>query len=697
MTLVPFGEYRPDISTYNTNFSGLISNVIPRGDGYGPWKTFGAIGSALPAGAGTTIANVNYRVLLHFNGGAGSTTITDDAAGGALTWTVAGNAQISVAQSVFGGASLTCDGTGDWVTAADSTDITIGSSNFHINCRVRATANGLKFIAGQCNSTATAASASWILWKDATDHIFFAVSDGSNFSTSCISTTLISNDVWYDIEVGRAGNTLYLFVDGRLEDSHPYSSTINNSANAIRVGAMGEVTTTPWQGFIDEFLLAIGEPCHTSSFTSASVAFDTLVGTSVSAQCRGMFSARKSDGTIQHFAANANKLFTYNTGTLAWDSVTNPLGYADPPTGYHWQFAQFGNLVIAVQPNVPPQVFTLGTSTTFTALGGAPPMAAYIAIVQRFVVLTGIANFPFRIQWSGLEDALNWTSGSNSSDFQDLPDGGPTRGVVGGDFGVVFQDNVIRRLIWNQNPATVFDINKITEEMGLRAPYSLCKAGGEVFFWAQQGFHRIGYSGGPIPIGKEKVDRTFQAAIDTASMSLMIGANDPEGSRVVWMYKSTLGAAGFGDRLIIYDYLLERWTEIGLVAGGLEFLANMTMTDLAPKIAAFDQTHKIGLFNGSNMAAGLETAVIALDAWKRVRVQGSRPISDAASCSVTIFTRDGLEATEVSAGTVAMNAQHWAEANVSGRFVRGLMIVAAGVTWTYATGLDPVFAPEGRW
>ena len=38
--MLPFGEYRPDIANYNGATSRLVQNVVPRADGYGPWRSF---------------------------------------------------------------------------------------------------------------------------------------------------------------------------------------------------------------------------------------------------------------------------------------------------------------------------------------------------------------------------------------------------------------------------------------------------------------------------------------------------------------------------------------------------------------------------------------------------------------------------------------------------------------------------------
>src|SRR6185437_6903430 len=49
MPLLPAGDYRPDVSDYEGQATRNILNVIPRGDGYGPFPGFSPYTSALPA------------------------------------------------------------------------------------------------------------------------------------------------------------------------------------------------------------------------------------------------------------------------------------------------------------------------------------------------------------------------------------------------------------------------------------------------------------------------------------------------------------------------------------------------------------------------------------------------------------------------------------------------------------------------
>lgn len=453
----------------------------------------------------------------------------------------------------------------------------------------------------------------------------------------------------------------------------------------------------------------------------------SVVTQALAATCRGMFRAINTDGTSTIFAGTSTKLYRLNTSTLAWTDASLGSGtYTALPSLYHWQFAQFGTFVIAVQPNAVPQVFDLSSSTNFANLAGTPPQAAYVATVGQFLVLSGLTSLPRRVQWSGLEDVTNWTPGTNLSDFQDLPDGGVVRGVAGGEAGVIFQDSVIRRMVFQIGASYVFDIQRITEDKGLIAPYSIIRAGSNVFFLAQQGFHVVPNGAGvPQPIGKEKFDRFFFGDYDSSNPQLLIGAADPESTKIYWAYKSTSGNAGLWDKALIYDYGLNRASllvgqtgeyiaTLAVTAGSLGSLDSLdTMfpsidamttsldalgaTGVAnlPKLAMFDATHKLGQFSGANLEATLDTAEQALDD-RRVRVQGFHPVCDASSLFIRVGTRERMFDTVTLTTEQALNANDLCPANVATRFARARMRVPAATNWTFATGVEPLFRPEGH-
>src|SRR4051812_27427737 len=78
------------------------------------------------------------------------------------------------------------------------------------------------------------------------------------------------------------------------------------------------------------------------------------------ANCRGYFFARRSDGSIAIFAGTVDRLYRLNNTTFVWVDISKG-GAAYPALvpSANWRFAQFNDLVIAVQIGTVPQKYTL--------------------------------------------------------------------------------------------------------------------------------------------------------------------------------------------------------------------------------------------------------------------------------------------------------------------------------------------------
>jgi hypothetical protein len=395
--------------------------------------------------------------------------------------------------------------------------------------------------------------------------------------------------------------------------------------------------------------------------------------------------------------------------------------YTSIPAGDQWQFAQFNNFVFAVQINAAPQVFDLTSSTVFADLAGSPPQARYIAVVNRFVVLSGLgSSTPYRIQWSGQNATTTWTSGVNSSDFQDLPDGGIVRSIGGGESGLITQDSAIRRMIYAPGSPVVFQIERVAQDKGIFAPLSLVRGGDRIFFCGNDGFQMVQAGGYPQFIGKERVDRTFFADVDTGNLQLMIGAYDPKATRIYWAYKSLAGSAGLFDKILVYDFALDKWSLVTGIMGeylatlarpgltlenldsisgsidALTFSLDDVSTNALAQLSVVNSSHNLSFVSGSNLEATLDTTEEALDAERRVRVKGLRVVSDAPTCYGSVGARETIQSTPTYSPEQLINAKGLCIANISTRMARGRLRIPAGTAWSFATGLDPMFAPEGR-
>lgn len=388
----------------------------------------------------------------------------------------------------------------------------------------------------------------------------------------------------------------------------------------------------------------------------------------------------------------------------------------------NWQFAQTGNLVFATQANIVLQVFDLSNSTAFGAALGSPPQAAYISVIGRFLVLSGLLSNPYRVQWSGLNSfnaSASWTSGTNSSDFQDFPDGGIVRGTAGGDqSGIIFQDQAIRRMSYVAGSPIIFQIDRISKDKGLYSPYSIVTVGDKIFFFANQGFHKIEPGGFSEQIGRERVDRTFLTDLDGGNLQLFIGAADPRSSKIYWAYKSTSGTVGLFDKILGYDYVLDRFfpltisgeylvgiSQTGLTLENLDTISSsidaLTLsldsyaTAVQPQIAAFNSSNVLGFFAGANLEATIQCAEQGTDG-RRVVCRGFRVITDSASVFGSTSYRDTQGASPINGSEVAISTRTGrVDFMRDARYQRFKVRIPSGTKWTFAAGIEPDTTTSG--
>ena len=307
------------------------------------------------------------------------------------------------------------------------------------------------------------------------------------------------------------------------------------------------------------------------------------------ALCRGGFVARGTDSSVAVFAGTSTNLYLLDNTDLSWTEVSK--GGSDYPElseDAQWRFAQFNTFVIAVQKNAPPQVYDLAASSAFADLGGTPPQAGYVSIVNRFVLLADLLDDPFDIAWSDVNDPAQWTTGS--SDQQTMATGGRVLAVEPLTQNVaLIWNNQVRRMTFVPGSSEVFQIEVLREDIGLLAPYSVTTANGQAWFVSQRGFVQMDTSGSVNFIGAEKVDRTFlglapgsaadltQTAYSVGDPQLVLAASDNKRNIILWMYRSQQGQADVFDRGLVYHYGLARWSPVNMLG---EYVAQVARPGL---------------------------------------------------------------------------------------------------------------------
>jgi len=319
--------------------------------------------------------------------------------------------------------------------------------------------------------------------------------------------------------------------------------------------------------------------------------------------------AAKFGSEVVIFAGGASKLFKFNAATEALEDKSLAGGYTGTST---WNFALFGAEVLAVNYTAKVQRWTIGTSTAFADLATAAPRAKFITVVRDFVVCANIGSTANKVQWSDINDATDWVSGTTSqSDFQIMPDGGNITGITGGEFGIVFLEKAIARMSYTGSPL-FFQFDTISRGLGCIAGGSIAQYGGLSFFLSDDGFYQT--DGQSVTgIGNEKIDKYFFNDVLLESIDSMSSSADPKRKIVVWNYANNSG----GRSILIYNWQLQRWsradtvaTVVGDIATAgttLEGLGTLGYTDIDTMPASLDARLWVG---GKFLFAGAEDTKI---------------------------------------------------------------------------------------
>lgn len=199
-------------------------------------------------------------LLLHFDGANGSTTFVDEYG---HTITPVGNAQISTAQSKFGGSSALFDGTGDSLTLPTTSDLTLGSGDYTVEAFVYPTiGTGLRTVL----SLGDYDSGTGCLWYlNALRMYLYA-------NGQLTSTATLTLNAWSHVAWARAGSTVKAFING-VEVASWTNSTNISGTNYRAIGYDPQYSASSWQGHIEEFRLTKGLARYTANFTPPAAPF----------------------------------------------------------------------------------------------------------------------------------------------------------------------------------------------------------------------------------------------------------------------------------------------------------------------------------------------------------------------------------------------------------------------------------------
>jgi hypothetical protein len=207
-------------------------------------------------------------LLLHGDGANGSTTITDSSPS-PKTVTAVGNAQISTAESKFGGASLLFAGLGNYATANILSSI--GASNFTIECW--AYLNNTSIDNFCCTIGDYFQTSGIALYVNTSGRIG---AFGNNALIAAGTTQTVSSATWTHLAWSRQATTLRMFVNGVMDGTPSNSQSLSNALVQIGRGLYNSNPGGTFNGYIDDFRITNGVARYTANFTPPAFPFSDI-------------------------------------------------------------------------------------------------------------------------------------------------------------------------------------------------------------------------------------------------------------------------------------------------------------------------------------------------------------------------------------------------------------------------------------
>ena len=236
----------------------------------------------IAASAGDSLYN-SVSLLLNMDGTNASTSFTD-ASPNALTVTANGNAQISTAQSKFGGASALFDGAGDFLTIPDNAAFEFGSQNLTWEMWIKTTSSDqYDTLLSRTGTSGLDAGEFIVLMNNASSTagdiaVYFA---DFNAGAPLLLTTgaSVRDDAWHHIAIVRNGSAWAVYIDGTSRATATWAGTIADISNSIYIAA-DQAFTRHYNGYIDSLRLTKAQARYTANFSAPTAAFATRLPTS---------------------------------------------------------------------------------------------------------------------------------------------------------------------------------------------------------------------------------------------------------------------------------------------------------------------------------------------------------------------------------------------------------------------------------
>jgi hypothetical protein len=474
----------------------------------------------------------------------------------------------------------------------------------------------------------------------------------------------------------------------------------------------------------------------TASTFAPMPAFGVAATTALDSKPLAAFSARDGEGNAALYAGTASKL--YSGLAVTAPNFADKTRLSGDYTAASWGFAAFNGNVYAVNGVDPMQTVQIATTSRFADVGGGAPTGKILAVVQPGFLVVGNINDPTvgiqpqGLRWSALGDASSATGwpaiGSTDaiavqSDWQNITgDHGNLTGIAP-DLptcaAAVFFENAIYQMNYTGDQF-IFTFTPVAKAMGTGAPASIVQRNQTVYYLGSDGFYAfdgtVSYS-----ISANRVSRFFFERCDPNYLPQVSGFVDPATGLIFWAYATSGSNNGVPNRMLVYNTVTDRWSNIMDFRGYCPFLGRSlgisldqidglgyTIDDIPFSLddrhlagglnvlAGFSPDFKLGYFAGAPMDWAVETVEAQLARPRRARLGYVRPIVEGGIPQVAAAARDDLRRLPTFGNSISPNSAGVCPVRVEGRYHRLKLTGSGDTRVTHIQGAEVGFTPAGN-
>jgi len=181
--------------------------------------------------------------------------------------TTVGNAQVSTSILKYGTGSMSFDGTGDWLTGVDNTNLQMAAGDFTIEGWVYLNAAGVAYGIVSKGAAATG----WSVNVTSGNKLQFSYT-----ASNLTGATSLAATTWYYFAVVRSGSgtgNLKVYLNGTADATSAGAVTDTfNQTSILYVGA-DRVGGSALNGYVDDLRITKGVARYTANFTAPTAAF----------------------------------------------------------------------------------------------------------------------------------------------------------------------------------------------------------------------------------------------------------------------------------------------------------------------------------------------------------------------------------------------------------------------------------------